>query len=206
MGRTGGRQPVGFEIRELEQGQGGKKLGATSIGKKARGAVGIALALCLISACVAPQVLGTLLEVSVNAAMDRRDRQQVFDDGVEQVQLGVALLEYFSLSHLVYNDIAYVIGYVDSAEEKAEVLETLADGDYGRPETLILIKDETSPSFVSAIKSKTEITSAIIKESDLSFFNIHILTANDTAFLIGDELFTHDSYGRLKAYKICLSN
>ena len=161
-------------------------MGAKSIIKRAGGTVVVGLALFMNNACVGPPGLSTLLEVSVNAAMDRRDRQQVFDDGVKQVQLSISLVTFFSLSYLVYNDIAYVIGYVDSAEEKAEVLAKLADGDYGRPETLILIKSESSPSIVDGVKSKAEITGAIVKESDLSYFNINVLTADSTAFVIGE--------------------
>ena len=88
------------------------------------------LSIVTFAACLGPPGSGTVALYTINTALDKRPVAVKIKDDASHLSLMAALSEFSRVSTFVYENTAYLAGYVVSRDEKERILDIVSQKEF----------------------------------------------------------------------------
>ena len=143
------------------------------------------LSIVTFAACLGPPGSGTVALYTINTALDKRPVAVKIKDDASHLSLMAALSEFSRVSTFVYENTAYLAGYVVSRDEKERILDIVSQKEFEdvKFHFMLLSADSTSMTEDSIIQ--LAIKNAVLQDEELSLININVMSTGGLVVLVG---------------------
>jgi hypothetical protein len=142
------------------------------------------LGLTMTISCVPPGTISVSIYV-VNTALDKRPVNIKLADDRDSLALSLDLVDHPRIKPLVYENIAYLTGFVESREEMDKALAIVSKNNFRGVKTHLMLLSDISAAWSQDYATGVGLKNAILAEPDLNAVNIHLITAGGMVVLVG---------------------
>ena len=143
------------------------------------------LSIVTFAACLGPPGSGTVALYTINTALDKRPVAVKIKDDASHLSLMAALSEFSRVSTFVYENTAYLAGYVVSRDEKERILDIVSQKEFEDVKFHFMLLSADSTSMTEDYTIQLAIKNAVLQDEELSLININVMSTGGLVVLVG---------------------
>ena len=143
------------------------------------------LSIVTFAACLGPPGSGTVALYTINTALDKRPVAVKIKDDARYLSLMAALSEFSRVRTFVYENTAYLAGYVVSRDEKERILDIVSQKEFEDVKVHFMLVSADSTSMTEDYTIQLAIKNAVLQDEELSLININVMSTGGLVVLVG---------------------